>query len=68
MISKKQHKGESLSSFKKRRKASNSRRRTREHGDACPICGGDMKEFVTMYKCRNLKCRFKRMKPPKGEG
>lgn len=30
MISKKQHKGESLDKFRKRRKASNNRRRQRE--------------------------------------
>lgn len=24
----------------------------------CPKCGADMKEFVTRWRCRNLKCRY----------
>jgi hypothetical protein len=25
----------------------------------CPICEADMKEFITIHRCRDLECRFK---------
>lgn len=34
----------------------------------CPKCDSDMKEFVTILRCRNLKCRhiYTKRFPPKG--
>jgi hypothetical protein len=34
----------------------------------CPICGSEMKQYITKLKCRNIRCEFtiKINRAPKG--